>query len=99
MPESREHGGPRHYTAAGCTLRDLVARAALPAAPKNLTPNPFPSGKGNRRGSSRSVASYPPHPLSRGKGGTERTSQQNGVLAISRFSYHWVQGSPLPKEA
>jgi hypothetical protein len=28
-----------------------------------------------------------------------RTSERKVVLDISRFSYHWVQGSPLPKEA
>jgi hypothetical protein len=29
----------------------------------------------------------------------KRAWEQNGVLAILRFSYYWVQGSPLPKEA
>jgi hypothetical protein len=29
----------------------------------------------------------------------KRTWEQNGVLAILRFLFHWVQGSALPKEA
>ena len=35
------------------------------------------------------VNSTPPPP---------ETLAAKGVLAISRFSYHWVQGSPLPRE-
>jgi hypothetical protein len=34
-----------------------------------------------------------------GRPAPKRISEQKGVLAILRFSYHWVQGSPLPKEA
>jgi hypothetical protein len=33
------------------------------------------------------------------KAAGKRTWEQKGVLAILRFSYRWVQGSPLPKEA
>jgi hypothetical protein len=40
--------------------------------PYNLTPNPFPSGKGDRKGFVGLRSSYPPHPLSLGKGGTEK---------------------------
>jgi hypothetical protein len=40
--------------------------------PYNLTPNPFPSGKGNQKGFVGLLPSYPPHPLSLGKGGTEK---------------------------
>ena len=51
----------------------------------NLTPNPFPSGKGNR------IMIGEPDSYSR-----EQSSDAARDFAIDTF--HWVQGSPLPKE-
>ncbi len=58
---------------------------------KNLTPNPFPRGKGNRtrREEHRGDKIVPLF--------LQKPPERNGVLDIS-LSYHWVQGSPLPKE-
>ena len=62
-----------------------MTRPASAVEPRNLTPNPFPSGKGNRT-RAQEIGALP------------RTLERNVVRGISRFSYHWVQGSPLPKE-
>ncbi len=49
--------------------------------PENLTPNPFPSGKGNQMNGDPSPTDF-------------LTGTKSRI-----FSYYWVQGSPLPKEA
>jgi len=53
-------------------IPELKWREGGGAGMMNDPKNPFPRGKGNQKGFVGLRPSYPPHPLSLGKGGTER---------------------------